>query len=94
MDINNVFSDFILESNKIHIRIKQRNGRKSITTIDQLPKDIDPKDLLKKLKQKLQCGGSTVDENSIQLFGDHRQSIKIFLIELGLCENNIVIHGY
>ncbi|KAF3095747.1 Eukaryotic translation initiation factor eIF-1, variant 2 [Orbilia oligospora] len=36
----------------IHIRIQQRNGRKTLTTIQGLPKEIDPKRVLKFAKKE------------------------------------------
>ncbi|KAJ8522868.1 hypothetical protein ONZ45_g573 [Pleurotus djamor] len=35
----------------IHIRVQQRNGRKTLTTLQGLPKEYDPKKLLKAFKK-------------------------------------------
>jgi len=39
------------QADVIHIRIQQRNGRKTLTTIQGLPKDFDPKKVLKAAKK-------------------------------------------
>uniref|UniRef100_A0A0W0F8Z4 SUI1 domain-containing protein n=1 Tax=Moniliophthora roreri TaxID=221103 RepID=A0A0W0F8Z4_MONRR len=39
------------QANYIHIRIQQRNGRKTLTTLQGLPKQYDPKKLLKAFKK-------------------------------------------
>lgn len=39
-------------ANHIHIRIQQRNGRKTITTLQGVPKEYDPKKLLKAFKSE------------------------------------------
>ncbi|KAI0709301.1 eukaryotic translation initiation factor 1 [Earliella scabrosa] len=39
------------QSNYIHIRIQQRNGRKTLTTLQGLPKEYDLKKLLKAFKK-------------------------------------------
>ncbi|MCJ1260970.1 putative RNA-binding protein eif1AD [Lobaria immixta] len=38
--------------NYIHIRIQQRNGRKTLTTVQGLPKKFDQKKILKVIKKK------------------------------------------
>ncbi|KAA1469533.1 hypothetical protein DENSPDRAFT_835180 [Dentipellis sp. KUC8613] len=39
------------QQNYIHIRIQQRNGRKTLTTLQGLPKEYDAKKLLKAFKK-------------------------------------------
>ncbi|KAL0580257.1 Eukaryotic translation initiation factor eIF-1 [Marasmius crinis-equi] len=39
------------QADYIHIRIQQRNGRKTLTTLQGLPKQYDPKKLLKAFKK-------------------------------------------
>ncbi|CAI2162368.1 7375_t:CDS:10 [Funneliformis geosporum] len=46
----------------IHIRIQQRNGRKTLTTVQGLPGEYDKKKLLKAFKKKL------IAENPIMIF--------------------------
>ena len=85
-------------TSKIHIRIKQRNTRKSTTHVENLPINLNLTSLLKKMKIIFGCNGSIqeVDGNKfIQLFGDQRLTVKNYLISNSIVdENNIVIHGY
>ena len=60
------------ESQKIEIMIEKRKFGKKYTVIKGVDsKEIDMKDLLKKLKAKFACGG-TAKGNSIELQGDHK----------------------
>jgi len=43
---------------KIHIRLQQRNGRKTLTTVQGLPEKYDPKKLLKAMKKEFACNGT------------------------------------
>jgi translation initiation factor 1 len=90
-DISNV--------SKIHIRIQQRNGKKSITSITGLPNDLDLKKILKMFKKTLNCNGAITDDEElgkiIQLQGDHRVFIRKFLLEDKIAiEENIIMHGF
>ncbi|KIK30964.1 hypothetical protein PISMIDRAFT_85931 [Pisolithus microcarpus 441] len=66
------------QSNYLHIRIQQRNGRKTLTTLQGLPKEYDPKKLLKAFKkvccivtdqpfatQEFACNGTVVDDEEM-----------------------------
>jgi translation initiation factor 1 len=84
---------------KIHIRIKKRNGKKSWTFIEGLPSTTDFKnDIIKPLKKKLCCAGSLKYDDAkpfLEFQGDHRDVIKQFLIEKEFSEEqNIIMHGY
>ena len=85
-------------NNKIHIKMKQRNGRKKDTYIGQLPLGTDLPLLLKKMKQVFHCNGSVKkmdDTECIHLFGDQRATAKKFLIDHSIAEEtNIIVHGY
>lgn len=71
------------QQNYIHIRVQQRNGRKTLTTLQGLPKEYDQKKLLKAFKKEFACNGTLVDDEEagqvIQLQGDQRQKISAFL---------------
>jgi hypothetical protein len=41
----------------VHIRIQQRNGRKSVTTCSGLPADLDYKKIVKVLKKSFSTNG-------------------------------------
>lgn len=75
----------------VHIRIQQRNGRKTLTTVQGVPDEYDPKKLLKHFKKEFACNGTVVEDEElgqvIQLQGDQRAKISQMLIEdIGLGE--------
>jgi len=63
-------------------KVKRKFGKIStiIQGIDE--KEINIKDLAKKLKSKFACGG-TAKKGTIELQGDHAQQVKEELIKLG-----------
>ncbi|KAF1841448.1 SUI1-domain-containing protein [Cucurbitaria berberidis CBS 394.84] len=69
----------------IHIRIQQRNGRKTLTTVQGLPKKFDQKKILKVIKKKFACNGTVVADNEmgdvIQLQGDQRKDVQDFMTD-------------
>ncbi|KAJ7046642.1 translation initiation factor SUI1 [Mycena alexandri] len=86
------------QSDYIHIRIQQRNGRKTLTTLQGLPKQYDAKKLLKAFKKEFACNGTLVDDEKmgqvIQLQGDQRVKISTFLTENGIEKATIKVHGF
>ncbi|TNY21726.1 translation initiation factor SUI1 [Rhodotorula diobovata] len=86
------------QTNHIHIRIQQRNGRKTITTLQGVPPEYDPKKLLKAFKKEFACNGSIVEHEEmgkvIQLQGDQRQKIMEILVEEGIEKDTIKMHGF
>jgi len=91
-------ADVGTQQNYIHIRIQQRNGRKTLTTLQGLPKEYDAKKLLKAFKKEFACNGTLVDDEEagqvIQLQGDQRLKISNFLVEEGVPRVTIKIHGF
>ncbi|KAI0805092.1 translation initiation factor SUI1 [Xylaria sp. FL0933] len=88
--------------NYIHIRIQQRNGRKTLTTVQGLPKKFDNKKILKVIKKKFACNGTIVNDSEmgevIQLQGDQRNDVQQFLVDkeegLELDPKTIKVHGF
>ena len=79
------------EKQKIVIKAVKRRYGKLTTLIDGLDMKADEiKKLGKDLKAKLACGG-TIKENTIELQGDHRQSVKKALVALGFTEGSIEV---
>ena len=83
----------------LDIRIQQRNGRKTLTTVQGLPKELDPKKVLKVFKKEFACNGTIVEDEDlgevIQLQGDHRVKVGQILVEEGICtKENVQIHGF
>ena len=79
------------ETQKIEVRLEQKKFKKNYTVIDGLDaKEIDIKELAKKLKEKFACGG-TVKDSKIELQGDHRPRAKQALVGLGFPPERIVV---
>lgn len=76
------------EEEKIRIFTMDRRFRKKTTVIEGISKDLDIKNILRQMKQKLACGG-TLKGSSIELQGDHRARAKGILIKLGFPEKKI-----
>jgi len=73
----------------IEVKIEKKKFGK-ISTIVLGLKDVDIKDIAKKLKEKLACGG-TIKNNEVELQGDHRNKIRQTLVEMGFESNKIKI---
>lgn len=101
MDINKIINkqNKNNEDNKtIDIRLIKRNARKSITLIENLSIISLDADFIKKmakdLKIKFGCGATIREKNILELQGDHRNIVKIYIInEYKIDTNNIKIHG-
>lgn len=77
----------------------ERNGRKTLTTVQGLPKKFDQKKILKVIKKKFACNGTIVNDTEmgevIQLQGDQRKDVQEFLVDkkegLGLDSKDIKV---
>ena len=83
----------------VDITVKQRNGRKMITHIANMPREYDLPKILKYIKKSCKCGGAILKteegEEVIQLSGDQRQNVFTFFIECDVMDkHNIKIHGF
>ena len=77
------------ESQIIKVYVIRKKFGKKYTVIEGIDsKEIDLKDLTKKLKTKFACGG-TAKEGRIELQGDHKQKVKINLIQMGFSQETI-----
>lgn len=76
------------EAAKIKIYAVKRSFGKWVTVIEGIAKDANPKELAKRLKAKLACGGTYKDEK-IELQGEHRDKAKLLLIAAGFAEGQI-----
>lgn len=67
------------------IYFTERNGRKTLTTVQGLPKKFDQKKILKVIKKKFACNGTIVVDTEmgevIQLQGDQRKDVQEFLVD-------------
>lgn len=79
------------ENQEIKISIVKKKFGKKNTVVEGIDtKQIDLKDLSKKLKNLLACGG-TAKDNKIELQGDHINKVKDELINLGFPQETIKI---
>jgi len=78
------------EEAKIRIYTTRRRYGKTVTVIDGIEKKVNPKELAKKLKSKLACGG-TYKKGKIELQGNHKEKAKKILLESGFTEDQIEV---
>ncbi|CAO2043821.1 unnamed protein product [Urochloa humidicola] len=82
----------------VHLRMQQRNGKKSLTTVQGLSAAYNYGKILRDLKRELCCSGIVVEDEDlgsvIQLQGDHRKAVGAFLVKAGMVSKaNVKIHG-
>ena len=69
----------------VHIRVQQRNGKKSITTVQGLADDLDLVKILKALKKTLNTNGTILNDEEfgeiLNMQGDQRKAISEFFCE-------------
>lgn len=82
-----VCKELIKSEEKIRISKEQRRYKKYVTLISGIDKE-SIKEIAKKLKSELACGG-TVKGNVIELQGDHMKKVREKLIEYGFKKENI-----
>ncbi|KAI6177754.1 hypothetical protein M3Y97_00942300 [Aphelenchoides bicaudatus] len=83
----------------IHIRIQQRTGRKTITTVQGIDPAYALDRILRYMKKEYSCNGTIVNHKEygevIQMTGDQRQHVKDFLCKVGIAkEENCKVHGF
>ncbi len=79
------------ESQRVRVYLVKKKFDKFSTLVEGLEKkSIDLKEVAKKLKSDLACGG-TVKEGRIELQGDHRQKAKNSLVKMGFAPETIEI---
>jgi translation initiation factor 1 len=79
------------ESQKITAKVISKKFGKKYTVVEGIDdKQINMKDVTKKLKSILACGGTT-KEGYIELQGDHLNKIRKALIDLGFAAETIDI---
>ncbi|KAF7135442.1 hypothetical protein RHSIM_Rhsim08G0249500 [Rhododendron simsii] len=92
-------NDDSVEKAYIHIRIQQRNGKKSQTTVQGLKREFSFEKVLEDLKKEFCCNGTVVQDKElgkvIQLQGDQRKNASNFLVQAGIAKRDqIKIHGF
>ncbi|KAJ7555494.1 hypothetical protein O6H91_05G041200 [Diphasiastrum complanatum] len=85
----------------VHVRVQQRNGRKSLTTVQGLKKTFNYNKILKvsKFYKGFCCNGTVVQNlelgQVIQLQGDQRKNVSDFLVQAGVVKKDLIkIHGF
>jgi len=79
------------ETQNVEISTEKKKYGKLITVIKGIDnKQIDIKDVAKKLKSEFACGG-TVKEGTVELQGDHKQKVKQALIRMGFPAETVEI---
>ncbi|KAK4337268.1 hypothetical protein RND71_043266 [Anisodus tanguticus] len=86
-----------IQDNLIHIRIQQRNGRKTLTTVQGISDSFDKKRIVKACKKEFACNGTIVEHPEygevIQFQGDQRNNICQFLTKIGIAkQDQLKIH--
>mmetsp|Transcript_1741 Transcript_1741/g.2590 ORF Transcript_1741/g.2590 Transcript_1741/m.2590 type:complete len:121 (-) Transcript_1741:389-751(-) len=95
------------QTDKVHVRVQQRNGRKCITTVAGLAEDLDIKRICKAFKKNFSCNGAVQkdftaeggDDDSdeevvrevIQLSGDQRTNVLDFLVDQEICPKDEIV---
>ena len=70
------------EQQKITVKIEKRKFGKKYTVITGISKEANVDEILKKLKAKFACGG-TSKNGQIELQGNHKNRMKEMLVSLG-----------
>jgi translation initiation factor 1 len=84
-----VWENIAKKEQRIKVKVVKRKFGKLITVVTGINvKDIDLKDVAKKLKSKLACGG-TVKGSDVELQGDHKTRVKEELIKMGFGKESI-----
>ena len=91
--------DESVQDGLVHVRIQQRNGRKTLTTVQGLSDEYDLKKIIKVAKKEFACNGTVVDHSEygevLQLQGDQRTKICGWLTKTGLVRSDqLKVHGF
>lgn len=79
------------ESQKISVYIIAKKFGKKYTVVKGIDnKEIDLRDVAKKLKSRFACGG-TAKDGVIELQGDHRPKVMAALVEMGFSAETIEV---
>lgn len=79
------------ESQQITVYVERKKFGKLSTVVEGIDeKDIDIREVSKKLKSELACGG-TVKEGRIELQGGHKAKVKDVLVRLGFPAGSISV---
>ena len=74
------------------IYLHQRTGRKTLTIIQGFPDTVVIKDILKFFKKTFNTNGCILDKDSLQLQGNWREKVKIYLLDNKIADI-VKMHG-
>lgn len=88
-----------IQDGLVHIRIQQRNGRKTLTTVQGLSAEYDLKKIVRSCKKEFACNGTVIEHPEygevLQLQGDQRENICQWLTKVGLAKaDRLKVHGF
>ena len=82
------------EENIIKVKVERRKYGRTVTLIEGV-ESADTKTYLNDLKSKCACGGTKKKDfegnDLIVLQGDHRSTVKNYLLKLGITDSNILV---
>ncbi|KAL2725165.1 eukaryotic translation initiation factor eIF1 [Vespula maculifrons] len=92
-------SDDDVQDGLVHIRIQQRNGRKTLTTVQGLSSEYDLRKIVRACKKEFACNGTVIEHPEygevLQLQGDQRENICQWLTKSGLAKpDQLKVHGF
>lgn len=90
--------NILLNTQKVTISVKKRNGRQCMTNIIGMAEDLDLPKILSYLKKTYSCNGSIIKDESfgeiIILTGDQKENVYNFLIDEEIYKKeDIIIRG-
>ena len=88
----------LLSKNMVTIAVQKRNGKKCITSVIGMAKDLDLKKILSHIKKTHSCNGSIVNDEKygevMSFTGDQKKNIYDFLIKEEICKKDeITLRG-
>ena len=95
-----VYDDSDDDDFKVVIAIQQRNAKKYVTTVTDIPPKYDLPKLVKYNKKCYNCSGSVLkkedsDDEYLQFSGDQRQNIAKFFVDCNVMDKeNIIVRGF
>ena len=79
------------EGQTIRVYLEKKKFKKFSTMIDGIDeKEVNLKDLAKRLKEQFACGG-TAKDGKIELQGDHKSKVKQYLVKMGFPPDTIEV---
>ncbi|MBT3324352.1 stress response translation initiation inhibitor YciH [archaeon] len=88
-----VWENITKQDQKIEVKVVKRRFGKLATVVTGFDKSMNVKELAKKLKSKLACGGTNKD-GVIELQGEHTAKVKKILIDEGFQAESIKIKPF